>query len=64
MKLMRIGEPGSERPIVRVDDETFVDVSDLAADFGEAFFGGGGIPDLAPEVRARIAAGRVERFAG
>lgn len=64
MRLMRIGERGAERPVVRVDDATYVDVSDLARDFDEAFFGGAGIAGLEPEVAARIAAGRVERFAG
>ena len=58
MKLMRIGDAGSERPVVRVDDDTYADVTDLA----ELFFG-------APEefrqaVEARIAAGEVRRFAG
>lgn len=64
MRLMRIGERGVERAVVRVDDETYVDVSDLTADFDEAFFGGSGIAGLRPEVEARIATGRVERFAG
>ncbi|GHF18012.1 fumarylacetoacetate hydrolase family protein [Pseudolysinimonas yzui] len=64
MKLMRIGARGAERPIVRVDDATYVDVSDLTPDFDEAFFGGAGIAGLEAEVSARVAAGRVERFAG
>ena len=63
MRLMRIGERGAERPVVRVDDETYVDVSDLTPDFGEAFFAGPGIAGIRDEVAARIAAGRVERFA-
>jgi 2,4-diketo-3-deoxy-L-fuconate hydrolase len=61
---MRIGERGAERPIVRVDDDSYVDVSDLTTDFDEAFFGGPGIAALQPQVDARIAAGRVERFTG
>jgi 2,4-diketo-3-deoxy-L-fuconate hydrolase len=61
---MRIGERGAERPVVRVDDTRYVDVSDLTADFGEQFFGSLGIDGLRPEVEARIAAGRVQRFAG
>jgi 2,4-diketo-3-deoxy-L-fuconate hydrolase len=61
---MRIGERGAERPIVRVDDDSYVDVSDLTTDFDEAFFGGRGIAALQPQVDARIAAGRVERFTG
>lgn len=64
MYLMRIGQPGSEKPIVRLDDETYVDVSDLATDFDEAFFGSGGIERIKPIVQQRAAAGQVARFAG
>lgn len=64
MRLMRIGQRGAERPVVRLDDETYVDVSDLTPGFDEAFFGAGGIARLGPEVERRVAAGRVERFAG
>lgn len=64
MRLMRIGSRGAERPVVRVDDETYVDVSDLTDDFGEQFFGGPGLAGLRPAVEARLAAGHVERFAG
>src|ERR1700749_4606149 len=39
MRLMRIGEAGSERPVVRVDDDHYVDVSDQFGDFDEEFFG-------------------------
>jgi 2-keto-4-pentenoate hydratase/2-oxohepta-3-ene-1,7-dioic acid hydratase in catechol pathway len=61
---MRIGERGAERPVVRIDDDHYVDVSDLTADFGEEFFGGLGIAGLRDEVDRRAAAGRVVRFAG
>ena len=61
---MRIGQPGSEKPIVRLDDETYVDVSDLATDFDEAFFGSGGIERIKPIVQQRTDAGQVARFAG
>jgi 2,4-diketo-3-deoxy-L-fuconate hydrolase len=64
VRLMRIGPRGSERPVVRVDAESYVDVADLTADFGEDFFGGLGIAGLRPLVADRIAAGRLERFAG
>ena len=64
MYLMRIGQPGSEKPIVRLDDETYVDVSDLANDFDEAFFGSGGIERIKPIVQQRTDAGQVARFAG
>ena len=64
MYLMRVGQPGSEKPIVRLDDETYVDVSDLATDFDEAFFGSGGIERIKPIVQQRTDAGQVARFAG
>jgi 2,4-diketo-3-deoxy-L-fuconate hydrolase len=62
--LMRIGNVGSEKPIVRIDDETYVDVADIAPDFDEAFFGSGGIDRIRPVVEQRAAAGQVSRFAG
>ena len=64
MYLMRIGNPGSEKPVVRIDDETYVDVSDLAPDFDEAFFGSAGIDRIRPAVEQRAAAGQVSRFSG
>ena len=39
MYLMRIGPAGSEKPVVRIDDTHYVDVSDVVGDFNEAFFG-------------------------
>ncbi|MCX6432795.1 MAG: fumarylacetoacetate hydrolase family protein [Actinobacteria bacterium] len=64
MYLMRIGAPGAEKPIVRVDDVTYVDVSDLTPDFNEAFFGSEGIERIRAAVAARIEAGEVTAFAG
>jgi 2-keto-4-pentenoate hydratase/2-oxohepta-3-ene-1,7-dioic acid hydratase in catechol pathway len=43
MKLMRIGEPGRERPAVLVDDDHHVDVTAEVGDFDENFFGSGGM---------------------
>ena len=34
---MRIGPAGSERPIVRIDETHYLDVSDVVGDFDEAF---------------------------
>jgi 2,4-diketo-3-deoxy-L-fuconate hydrolase len=62
--LMRIGVPGAEKPVARLDDETYVDLSDVTGDFDEAFFGGGGIERIRPVAAQRAAAGRVSRFAG
>jgi 2-keto-4-pentenoate hydratase/2-oxohepta-3-ene-1,7-dioic acid hydratase in catechol pathway len=61
--LMRIGAIGAERPIVRIDDETYVDVSDLVADFDEVFFADG-VDRLRPVVAERVSRGEVSRFAG
>ena len=64
MYLMRIGPVGAERPVVRVDDATYVDVSDVVSDFDEAFFGNDGLTTLAPVVAQRVASGQVSAFAG
>ncbi|HET9871843.1 MAG TPA: fumarylacetoacetate hydrolase family protein [Propionibacteriaceae bacterium] len=64
MKLMRIGDPGAEKPVVRIDAESYVDVSDVVVDFNEQFFGSGGPSTLAGVVAERTAAGAMERFAG
>lgn len=64
MKLMRLGDPGRERPVVRVDDETYVDVGDVVPDFNEGWFGTGVLEALADVVAERVAAGTVSRFDG
>ena len=68
MKLMRLGPAGHEKPVVRVDDTSYVDVSDVVPDFDEAFFGtsatGGGMLRLEQVVAERITAGSVHPFAG
>ena len=68
MKLMRLGPAGHERPVVRVDEGHYVDVSDVVPDFDEAFFGetatGGGMLGLERVVAERIAAGSVHPFVG
>lgn len=61
---MRIGAVGAEKPVARLDDETYVDLSDVVTDFDEAFFGSGGIDRIRPVVAERAAQGRVSAFAG
>lgn len=61
---MRIGAVGAEKPVARIDDETYVDLSDVVTDFDEAFFAGGGLDRVRPLVAERTAAGQVSRFAG
>ena len=53
MKLMRVGETGSERAAVRLDDGRVVDVSSEVKAIDGAFLAGGGIEKL----RARLAGG-------
>jgi 2-keto-4-pentenoate hydratase/2-oxohepta-3-ene-1,7-dioic acid hydratase in catechol pathway len=64
MYLMRIGPAGSEKPVVRIDDTHYVDVSDVVGDFNEAFFGGDGIAGLSSVVSERVAAGQLSELAG
>ena len=60
MKRMPLGKPGAERPVVRVDEHSYIDVSDEVRDFDEAFFGSGGLARL-PDLLSR---GRVAEAAG
>lgn len=68
MKLMRLGPVGHEKPVVRVSDDAYVDVSDITPDFDERFFGatstGGGMLRLESVVAERVAAGEVHPFVG
>jgi 2,4-diketo-3-deoxy-L-fuconate hydrolase len=63
MQLMRIGPAGAEKPVVRIDDTSYVDVSDLVTDFDTAYFAGGHDP-LREAVAERVAAGDTAPFAG
>ena len=64
MYLMRLGPIGSERPVVRIDDSHYVDVSDVVDDFDETFFGSNGRPLLAEIVQERTAAEQLQEFGG
>ena len=64
MKMMRIGNPGKERPVVRIDENLYVDVSDVVKDFNESFFASGEISTLQEIVNTRIVEGNVKNFAG
>ena len=46
MYLMRIGDPGAEKPVARLDDDRYVDLSDVVDDFDETFFADGGLDRL------------------
>ena len=62
MYLMRLGPIGSERPVVRIDDSHYVDVSDVVDDFDETFFGSSGLPRLAEIVQERTASEQLQEF--
>ena len=65
MQLMRLGPAGSERPVVRLDDESYVDVSDIIDDYDETFFADGGLTTLVDLVAERAAkADQRRRFTG
>jgi len=64
VQLIRLGDPGAEKPAVRIDDENYVDVSDVVFDFNEQFFGDGGVENLREVVARRTAAGELHRFSG
>lgn len=61
--LMRVGSVASERPIVRVDDETYVEVADVVSDYNEAFFASG-MSELRSVVATRISEGATFRLDG
>jgi 2-keto-4-pentenoate hydratase/2-oxohepta-3-ene-1,7-dioic acid hydratase in catechol pathway len=64
MRLVRVGAVGSEKPGALIDDDSFVDLSDVVVDFNEAFFGSGALAGLAEIVAKRAAAGAVEALGG
>jgi 2-keto-4-pentenoate hydratase/2-oxohepta-3-ene-1,7-dioic acid hydratase in catechol pathway len=61
MQLMRIGPAGAEKPVVRVDEASYVDVSDLVTDFDTTYFAGGH-DRLREAVAQRVAAGDTVPF--
>ena len=62
MYLMRLGPVGSERPVVRMDDSHYLDVSDVVDDFDEAFFGSDGLTRLAEAVRELSTTEQLQEF--
>ena len=64
MKLMRVGKPGKERPAVAVDENNYIDISDLVSDFDADFFQNEKWFDIKAEVANRIAAKDFRQVAG
>ncbi|WP_308446263.1 fumarylacetoacetate hydrolase family protein [Actinocatenispora rupis] len=52
---MRVGPEGSERPVLRTDEGTYLDLTPVTADIDGAFLAGGGVE----RVRAAYAAGEL-----
>jgi 2-keto-4-pentenoate hydratase/2-oxohepta-3-ene-1,7-dioic acid hydratase in catechol pathway len=49
-----VGPAGAEKPAVLVDEDAYVDVSDIVPDFDEGFFASGGLERIRPVVAERI----------
>jgi len=54
MKLLRIGEPGREKPAVLLGDGKVVDVSAHVKDYDGAFFEGGGVEKLRGVLQGKL----------
>ena len=63
MQLMRLGRPGHEKPAVRVDEDHYVDVSDVVGDYDAEFFTQGHT-ELQDLVARRTDIGQVREFDG
>lgn len=64
MKLLRIGNPGAEKPAVLVDERSYVDVSDVIRDFDEEFFANDGIAKVRALVAERLERGEIDELDG
>jgi len=53
MRLIRLGAPGAEKPAALLDDENYIDLSDVVDDFNEAFFSAGRMDEIANVVAER-----------
>jgi 2-keto-4-pentenoate hydratase/2-oxohepta-3-ene-1,7-dioic acid hydratase in catechol pathway len=58
MRLIRLGQPGQEKPAALLDDENYIDLSDVVDDFNEAFFGSNRMDEIANVVANRWDAAR------
>jgi 2,4-diketo-3-deoxy-L-fuconate hydrolase len=53
MRLIRLGAPGAEKPAALLDDENYIDLSDIVDDFNEAFFAANRMDEVANAVADR-----------
>ena len=54
MKLIRVGASGQEKPGVLVNENQYIDLSDVVTDFDEKFFGSDGLNRIQSVVKERI----------
>jgi 2-keto-4-pentenoate hydratase/2-oxohepta-3-ene-1,7-dioic acid hydratase in catechol pathway len=64
MRLLRLGDQGSEKPAALASDTHYVDLSDVVDDIDERFFAGDGIERVRPIVEERVAADLVRPLEG
>ena len=64
MRLMRIGNPGEEKPAALFEGDRYIDLSDVAADFDEAFFASSAMGRLQAVIEERARIGAVLPLAG
>lgn len=55
MKLIRVGNVGQEKPAIALDEQRYVDVSDLVADYDAEFFSSDKLPELQKAFDQRVA---------
>jgi len=55
MKLIRLGEPGSEAPGLLLEDGSRLDVSSFVRDYDEGFFADGGLSQLRAWLKDNLA---------
>ena len=53
MRLVRLGAPGAEKPAALLEDENYIDLSDVVDDFNEAFFAAARMDEIANVVADR-----------
>jgi len=53
MRLVRLGPAGAEKPAALLDDENYIDLSDVVDDFNEAFFAADRLDEIATIVADR-----------
>lgn len=58
MRLIRLGALGAEKPAALLDDDNYIDLSDVVADFNEAFFAADRMAEIATLVASRATSAR------